>query len=120
MATPPKSSGMTFNVLIGKKEKVYVAHCLELDIVTTSTRIKDVKKEMGELIIAQVDYAFSNDNLENLFRPAPANVWKTFYNCEEQAEKRIKLKSVFKKKINEFVPPWIIAKTCTTDKLCHV
>ncbi|MEA3415985.1 MAG: hypothetical protein U9R02_07485 [Thermodesulfobacteriota bacterium] len=104
MATPLKSSGMTFNVLIGKKEKIYVAHCLELDIVTTGTRIKDVRKEMGELIVAQVDYAFSNDNLENLFCPAPANVWKTFYNCEEQAEKRIKLNSAFKKKSMNLCP----------------
>ena len=120
MANPTKGSGMTFNVLVSKEERVYVAHCLELDIVTTGTRIKDVKKEMGELIVAQVDYAFSNDNLENLFRPAPANVWKIFYSCKEQTEKRIKLESAFKNEINEFVPPWIIAKTCTTDKLCHV
>lgn len=120
MATPTKGAGMTFNVLVSKEEGVYVAHCLELDIVTTSTRIKDVKKEMGELIIAQVDFAFSNNNLENLFRPAPAKVWEIFYKCNEQTEKRIKLESVFKKKINEFVPPWIIAKTCTTDRLCHV
>jgi len=89
MANPPKGSGMTFNVLVSKEERVYVAHCLELDIVTTGTRIKDVKKEMGELIIAQVDYAFSNDNLENLFRPAPANVWKILQNHSARPQKCI-------------------------------
>ena len=46
-----------------KDVKLYIGY------IDHGLRLKDVKKEMGELIIAQVDYAFSNDNLENLFRP---------------------------------------------------
>ena len=70
------------------------------------------------LILVQVDYAFSNNNLENLYHPAPSEVWKEFYECQDQIEDKIKVNSVFqdKKSIETFVPPWIIAKTCFAEK----
>ncbi len=115
-----KTIAMTVNVLLKKEDKVWLAHCLELDIVASSTRIKDVKKEMGQLIGAQVDYAFSNDNLNNLYHPAPPEVWKEFYSCigkvkeKEEVKKQIKIPMDFAKpnKIPEFVPPIVLANEC--------
>ena len=106
-------SEMTFNILAKKEEGMVVAHCLELDIVATGNTIKEVKKEMENLILTQVDYAFSDDNLDNLYHPAPVEVWEAFYKCKKQTEKRLRLKSAFKKKKAPFfVPPVIITKTC--------
>lgn len=104
------ATSMTFNILVKKEDKMWIAHCLELDIVTTSKTLPTLKKEIIDLIITQIDYAFSNDNLENLYHPAPPEVWAEFYTCKESIEKKIKMKSVFKD--NSFVPPWIIANTC--------
>jgi len=107
-------TSMIFNVLLKKDADLYVAHCLELDIVATSKDKVKAKAEMLDLIIAQVDYAFSNNNLEYLYRPAPSEVWQEFYTCKKQIEKKIRIKSTFGKTSQRFVPPWIIARTCVS------
>jgi hypothetical protein len=116
-----KETGMIFTILAKKEADVVVAHCLELDIVATGNTVKEVKKEMEGLILTQVDYAFSNDNIDNLYHPAPAEVWEAFYKCKKQTEKRLRLKSEFKKKKAPFfVPPVIITKTCfIPNNLCR-
>ena len=68
-------TSMIFNILIKKEEDVFIAHCLELDIVTTSKYEKEVINDILDLVKAQVNYAFSNDNLVHLFHPAPPEVW---------------------------------------------
>jgi hypothetical protein len=120
--TMRKTISMVFNILAKKEGESWIAHCLELDIVATAQSLETVKGEMKDLILAQVDYAFSNDNLENLYRPAPAEVWKAFYQCQSrnQVEDKINIKSIFQKErgLKSFVPPWIIAKTCIADGTC--
>ncbi|MDY7037350.1 MAG: hypothetical protein SV375_14440 [Thermodesulfobacteriota bacterium] len=74
---------MTFNILAKKENKIWIAHCLELDIVSTAKTLNILKKEIVDLIIAQIDYAFSKDNLDNLYHPAPTEVWRKFYACKE-------------------------------------
>ena len=81
-------NGMTFNILIKFEENLYIAHCLELDIVTTGRTMDQTQKDVITLICAQVDYAFSNDNLENLYHPAQKDVWEEFYTCKEQIGKK--------------------------------
>jgi hypothetical protein len=78
---------MEFRVLLFKKDDVYVAHCLELDIVATSSDIEDVKADISSLIETQVAYATENCNMENLFHFAPQEIWNAYYECEKNAEK---------------------------------
>jgi hypothetical protein len=73
------NNSMTFNIIAKKESGMWVAHCLELDIVATAGTMTDVKKEMDDLIVAQIDYAFTNNNLDNLYKPAPPEAWKEFY-----------------------------------------
>ena len=101
---------MTFNILVKKEDDLWIAHCLELDIVATSPVLKTVKKEIVDLITTQIDYAFNNNNLDNLYHPAPKEVWAQFYKCKDSVEKKVKMKPGFKG--DSFVPPWIIANTC--------
>src|SRR4030042_6294185 len=105
---------MVFNILAKKTADIWIAHCLELDIVATSASLETLKEDIKDLILTQVDYAFSNDNLESLYHPAPSAIWKEFYECRNSIEDRIEVKSAFQKKTSArfFVPPWIIAKTC--------
>lgn len=72
---------MTFNVFVKKEDELFVAHCLELDIVTSSNNIGDLESDIISLISAQLDYAIANDNLDNLFHPAPSEVWQELYEC---------------------------------------
>jgi hypothetical protein len=114
-------ASMIFNVLIKKDEGIFVAHCLELDIVATSKDVETVTSDIIDLISAQVDYAFSNDNLDYLYRPAPSEAWQEFYACKEQMEKRVPVKTTFKDMIDKFVPPWITTRTCMSTGMqsCH-
>ena len=97
-----KTISMVFNILAKKEGEIWIAHCLELDIVATGQSLENVKAEIKDLILAQVDYAFSNDNLENLYRPAPAEVWKEFYRCQSrnQVEDKVDMKSIFQKRVD--------------------
>lgn len=112
-------NGMSVNILIKKENGVLLAHCLELDIVATGETLEQVQKEIVGLVCAQVDYAFSNDNLDNLYHPAPKEVWADFYACRERTEKKHIVDATFRTN-GSFVPPWIIAKTCRMEDRCNV
>lgn len=111
-------SGVVFNVLIKKVGDEFVAHCLELDIVTTADDLDRVQSDMAELIEAQIDYAFSNDNLENLYHPAPPDIWQEFFSCHAQMQKRREVKS--SAGAYGTVPAWMIAKACGLGADCFV
>ncbi len=111
---------LSVNILIKENDNMFVAHCLELDIVAVAETLDQAQKEVVSLICAQVDYAFSNDNLSNLFHPAPPEVWAEFFECKEQQERKYKLESAFQKGVKTILPPWLIAKTCQSCKYCHV
>lgn len=112
---------MTVNVLLKEEEGLYVAHCLELDLVTTGSSYADAQKDMVDCIIAQVHYAFENDNLDYLFHSAPPEVWAEFFSCKEQVESRhrIPVKSKGETPHKSFVPPWIITRMCRLSGECH-
>lgn len=109
-----KGLAMTFNILVKEEDNTFIAQCLELDIVATADKVNQVKKDMISLIIAQIDYAFSNDNLENLYHPAPPDVWSEFFSCKKMIEERHKIEPSFNKDVSSksIIPPWIITNTC--------
>ena len=107
-------SSMTFNIIAKKENDMWIAHCLELDIVATSDSLADLRKDMDDLIIAQIDYAFSNNNLDNLYCPAPPEIWKEFYSCKNSQKTKIEITP--ESPTSSFVPPWIIANTCFVNE----
>lgn len=116
-----KSNELSFNtnILIKKEEDLFVAHCLELDIVAVADSPNQARRECVALICAQIEYAFAHDNLENLYHPAPHDVWAEFYACKVQDELRYKLETRLEESNDSpaiIMPPWLIAKTCQT---CH-
>lgn len=116
------ANAMTFGVLIKAEGGLFTAHCMELDIVAEAPTLESVKEEMGRLIAAAVDYAFSNDNVDHLYRPAPPEVWEEYYRCVQEGFEQIPVMRDFAdaRSIHGFVPPWIIAKTCRAANDCSV
>ncbi len=113
---------LTVNVLIKKEDDLWIAHCLELDIVATGTSSAEAAREIKDLIKAQISYAFANDNLNNLFKPAPSEVWREFYECKQAVENQLKIDPDLEtdKELQSFVPPWIIANICEqNNSLCY-
>lgn len=71
-----------FRILIKKQEDLWVAHCLELDLVTESPSKEEVERDIVAIIKRQVSYCIANNNMENLFRSAPKEVWDEFKTCK--------------------------------------
>jgi hypothetical protein len=112
--------GMTFNILIKEEEDIFIAHCLELDIVSTSQSLEDVEAEIMSLIKAQIEYAFENENLENLYHPAPPEVWKEYFGCTTAEIKEYILKKALPENISPIYPPIVTVKTCIiSNRHCH-
>jgi hypothetical protein len=107
-----KGKELRFNVLIKKEEELFIAHCLELDIVATALSAEEAGNDLCDLIKAQVAYAFSNDNLANLYHPAPRKVWEEFYACDKKSEEKALKIPLSSEKTSTFVPPEVIASTC--------
>jgi predicted RNase H-like HicB family nuclease len=108
-----EKASMKVNVFIKKVDGIFIAHCLELDIVATGSSLEEVKKEIWELVMAQVSYAFSNDNLSYLYHSAPKEVWEEFYKCKRYIEEKNKIDTIDKSN-NSFIPPWISACFCNS------
>ena len=51
MGTVVKKSAMIFNILLKKEGDLFVTHCLELDIVSTSPDIEAAKSEYPGLFV---------------------------------------------------------------------
>jgi hypothetical protein len=75
-----------FNILITEEDGLYIAHCLELDIVATAATEAQVKQDMIDLIKAQITYAFEHNNFAYLYHPAPPEVWEQFFTCQENIQ----------------------------------
>jgi len=117
------------NILIKEEDGLFVAHCLELDIVATGDSMDQAQRECVALICAQIEYAFAHDNLSNLYHPAPPEVWTEFFTCTTKQEERyyplekrleeniVSVGNAFKSAV---LPPGLIAKTCRSGgNLCH-
>jgi hypothetical protein len=109
---------ITLNIMIKKEGKEFIAHCLELDIVATAKTKKSVIDDMISLITAQIEYAFLNDNLAYLFRPAPSEIWEEFYSCKGVAKRGvIKIKQKSNEISHRFVPPILTTNICIANSL---
>ena len=69
--------------LLYKEDGEYAAHCLEFDIAGTSKEsFEDACDELNGLVQVHVEYAYENNNLEYLYKPAPAKYWNMFHQSE--------------------------------------
>ena len=108
-----KNNAITVSILIKKEEDYFLAHCLEMDIVTTGETYEQVNNDIISLIKAQIEYAFLNDNMDHLFCPAPQEVWEEFYSCTEALEETYPIDPLEKDDtVHRFLPPSFIAKNC--------
>ena len=76
-AASKKTLSLRFNVLIERQsDGEYLAHCLELDLVAEGSSVDEACREITNLVDVQVRTCIENDNMENLFFPAPKEAWE--------------------------------------------
>jgi len=115
-----------FRILIKKEDDLWVAHCLELDLVANAPSKEQVQKEIVNVIIAQVRYCLVHDNMDYLFRRAPEDVWEEYNACRQQdspkliIKKEVAIPAPKKKTLADELPPvWFTAKACWAPIECH-
>ncbi len=78
------------DIICYKEEDLFVAHCLQLDLVTTAMSVPQAYTDMEELIKTHITYAIQNNNLDNLFKPAPPDIWRLVPKASVVDDKPVK------------------------------
>ena len=81
-----REESFSFKVLIKKEPDAWVAHCLELNLVTVADTVEQAERDMIDIIIAHLRFALENNNLAHMLHPAPPEVWNDFFRCPERED----------------------------------
>ena len=65
-----------FRILIKREDDLWIAHCLELDLVAAAPTEQQVEKDIVTAIIGQVRYCLANDNMDYL--------WITYFEAPQR------------------------------------
>lgn len=72
------------DVLLAPEDGGWLAHCLQLDLAEWGGTLAAAQANLLDVIRAHVESVVENDNLEHLLSPAPADVWKRFFQGEAE------------------------------------
>jgi hypothetical protein len=75
-------------VITYPEEGVWLAHCLELDIVAEGDTAKKALADLIDLCCLQIKTASDEGDLISIIRPAPPEYWKMYFSARKK--KRIK------------------------------
>ena len=84
----PRDTQLELRVITYREDEVWLAHCLELDIVAEGKSAKKAVNDLVDLCLLQIKTAIEENDLESIIRPAPAEFWKLFFSAKKK--KRIK------------------------------
>ena len=73
-------------IITYREENVWLAHCLELDIVAEGSSSKKAVKDLVDLCLLQVKTAMDENNLPSIIRPAPAEIWAMFFSARKKKQ----------------------------------
>jgi predicted RNase H-like HicB family nuclease len=65
-------------VVLYRDDGVWVAHCLEFDLMGDGATQQEAISNLGDAISLQVESTLESGNWSNLFRPAPGRFLKMF------------------------------------------
>lgn len=71
-----ETTRQTFRATVSNEAGEWVAHCLDLDIVSTGATAAAAMDALVEALSLQLTYARENDNYDHLVRPAPLEAWQ--------------------------------------------
>ncbi len=69
---------LTFRVLVYQEGPIWLAHCLELDIVAEGDGPQDALSAVKRLCELQVCAAYDEGDLDSIFRAAPPEFWRMY------------------------------------------
>ena len=67
---------------------MWIAHCLQMDIAAEGKSPQEAAQSLMGLVDCQVEDAVECGNVDSLFQPAPAELWRLFtLGTDHQASK---------------------------------
>lgn len=72
------------DIVIYNEENEWIAHCLQLDLVTTGKSSRDAYNDMRDVIKAHIESAVENDNWEHIFKSAPLEAWNRMFDLQRK------------------------------------
>jgi hypothetical protein len=93
MSKPSKAKSPVFllNVLLYREDGMWTAHCLQLDLVECARTLPGAQSSILDVIRAHIEHALEHDNMEHLFRPAPAEYWQLFLRSKPIGSRTVRL-----------------------------
>jgi len=86
---------LCFNVLVERQEDgSFLAHCAELDLVAEASSTDEACADLLNIIDVQIRTCLENDNLENLYFPAPREVWQKLGRAQQRCEQQKSYRSI--------------------------
>ena len=68
-----------------KDGDLFIAHCLEFDLVSQGATLEEARKNLADLIFSHVQFAVEKDIEEkSLFRPAPNKYWEIYFHWKSR------------------------------------
>ena len=71
-----ETTRQTFRATVSNEGGEWIAHCLDLDIVSTGATAVAAIDALAEALGLQLAYAQENGNYDHLVRPAPIEAWQ--------------------------------------------
>ena len=69
---------LEIRVVCYREDDLWVAHCLEFDVLGSGETKKDALNGLSEAILLQLEHSVLHDNPRNLFRPADSETFHRF------------------------------------------
>jgi predicted RNase H-like HicB family nuclease len=105
MASQPERHGIELHVIVyPDRDGVWIAHCLEMDVVGTGETPLAARDEVVELCEWQIDEAIKDNDIDSVMTPAPPDVCAMFFaELAEAAAPSVKLRRIDRVETRELV-----------------
>lgn len=80
---------INLDIVFYREDDMFVAHCLQLDIVAQAHTISQAECDIEDLIIAHTMYTIENDDWDNYFKPAPPMYWALLPKASPEESKSV-------------------------------
>lgn len=93
MAKTGSNVSINLSAIVYQEDGVWIAHCLELDIVAEGSDVNDAVRTLVSLCDVQIKVALEEGDLQSIFHPAPPEVWQMFSSGKILVEKKSQRRS---------------------------
>ncbi|HEB83435.1 MAG TPA: type II toxin-antitoxin system HicB family antitoxin [Bacteroidetes bacterium] len=85
-------AGNEFRVILFKEsgEEYFVAHCLEMDVVSHGETANEALENLIEAMAFHVEYYIDNHMEDQIMTPAPPELWTRFMSREAESSETIR------------------------------